>query len=218
MVTTHSMVHGPVVIFIRRRKPSSSSSMKVERKIVERNRRELFKSLHFKLNSLLPNHNPRDVLPRAEKVEDAIRYIKSLEERVKIANEKKESLLRIVRNKSGPHETHGLSLTKTPAIEIHELGSMLEIVLMTSGIDNQFIFKEIIRILHEENIEVLSANSSLAGDAMLHVVHAKTGQFFQFGTSKVSERLKIFVNGHFQDLEGEHNFRLPTFNFPPSVF
>ncbi|MED6200368.1 hypothetical protein PIB30_084333 [Stylosanthes scabra] len=198
----------------QRRKPSSSST-KVERKITERNRRELFKSLHFKLNSLLPNHNPRDPLPRAEKVEDAIRYIKSLEERVKIANEKKESLLGILRNKSS-HETHGISLTKTPTIEIHELGSMLEIVLMTSGFDNQFIFKEIIRILHEENIEVLSANSSLAGDAMLHVEHAETRQFFQFGTSKVSERLKIFVNGHFQDLEGDHNnFQLPTFNFPP---
>ncbi|MED6189202.1 hypothetical protein PIB30_093570 [Stylosanthes scabra] len=187
----------------------ASSSTKVERKIIERNRREQMKNLCFKLSSLLPNFNPKEIFPRVEQIEEAVIYIKTLESRVKIAKEKKESLL----NKGMKKRCHGLGSSsafdddeiqgitlKAPTIEIHELGSMLEIVLMTSGFDNQFIFKEIIRILLEENIEVLSANSSLNGDSMIHVLHAQNHYLFQLGATKViSERLKRFVDGHLQD-------------------
>ncbi|MED6154982.1 hypothetical protein PIB30_001124 [Stylosanthes scabra] len=189
----------------------ASSSTKVERKIIERNRREQMKNLCFKLSSLLPNFNPKETLPRVERIEEAVIYIKTLESRVKIAKEKKESLL----NKGMKKRCHGLGSSsafddeiqgitlKPPTIEIHELGSMLEIVLMTSAFDNQFIFKEIICILLEENIEVLSANSSLNGDSMIHVVHAENHYLFQLGATKVlSERLKMFVDGHLQDILG----------------
>ena len=116
----------------------------------------------------------QETLPREKQIDEAINYIKSLETRVKMAKEKKESLL-MGRKKSlgcssGAFETKGSP--KPPTIEVREVGSSLDVVL-TCAFDNQFIFNEIIRILHEENIEVVSANSSLAGDSMLHVVHAE---------------------------------------------
>ena len=117
----------------------------------------------------------QETIPRAEQIDEAIKYIKSLEAKVKMVKEKKESLLMGRKRSRGcssscAFETQG-SL-KPPTIEVHEMGYSLEVVL-TSGVDSQFIFKEIIRILHEENIEVVSANSSLTGDSMLHVVHAE---------------------------------------------
>ncbi|KAL4293048.1 hypothetical protein HN51_043535 [Arachis hypogaea] len=190
----------------------ASSSTKMERKIIERNRREQMKNLCFKLNSLLPNFNPKQTLPpRVDQIDEAIIYIKTLESRVEIAKEKKESLLNKGMKKR-PHdlagssafddETQGTSL-KPPTIEIHERGSMLEIVLMISGFDNQFIFSEIIRILHEENIEVLSAISSRAGDSMIHVVHAENHLYQLGATKEISERLKRFVDAHcLQDIQG----------------
>jgi len=39
--------------------PSSSNTTKVERRLVEKNRRNQMKILYSKLNSLLPNYNPK---------------------------------------------------------------------------------------------------------------------------------------------------------------
>ncbi|XP_061351837.1 transcription factor bHLH162-like [Gastrolobium bilobum] len=176
-------------------KPPSSST-KVERRVIEKNRRNHMKMLYSKLNSLLPNYNPKEALPLTDQVDEAIKYIKILEGKVKMAQEKKESF-------GGKKRSHDCcsssfattSCPKSPQLEVHEMGSSLELVL-TCGLETQFIFYEIIRILHEENIEVKSANSSLAGYSMLHVVHAEIPQsYLQIGATKVSERLKRFVNG-----------------------
>ncbi|XP_058776877.1 transcription factor bHLH162-like [Vicia villosa] len=177
-------------------KGQPSPSTKVERKIVEKNRRNKMKSLYSKLNSLLPNYNPKEHLPLPDQIDNAINYIKSLKTNLKLAKEKKQSLIRNKRSLSGCSNSSGAKVSiKSPKIEIHENGSSLQ-VMVTCGVDEQFIFYEIIRILHEDHVEVISANSSLAGDSVIHVVHAENPQsLFQFGASKVGERLKRFVNG-----------------------
>ncbi|KAK7263671.1 hypothetical protein RJT34_31265 [Clitoria ternatea] len=180
-----------------------TSSVKVERRLVEKNRRNQMKILYSKLNSLLPNYNPKEPIPLPEQVDEAINYIKSMEAKVKVAQEKKESLQQGIRKRSRDCFTKSAanSAAKSPQLEIHEIGSSLEVVL-TCGLDDQFIFYEIIRMLNEENIDVRSANYSLAGDSVLHVLHAEIPQaFLQFGASKVSERLKRFVNGSCSDVE-----------------
>ncbi|KAK7342324.1 hypothetical protein VNO80_25272 [Phaseolus coccineus] len=187
------------------------SSTKVERRLIEKNRRNQMKILFNKLNSLLPSYNPKEVLSLPDRVDEAINYIKSLEAKVKMAQEKKESLQGIKKRPRGCFSSSRANfaatrLPKSPQLEIQEVGSSLQVVLIT-GIDHQFIFCEIIRMLHEENIEVRSANSSLSGDSVLHVVHAEIPQsFLQLGATKVSERLKRFVNGSNSDVETQHEW------------
>ncbi|KAI5412951.1 hypothetical protein KIW84_057538 [Lathyrus oleraceus] len=131
----------------------------------------------------------QEALPLPDQIDEAINYIKSLETSLKSAKEKKESLMRNKRSRSG------CSSSSRPKIEIHENGSSLQ-VIVTCGVDEQFIFCEIMRILHEDHVEVISVNSSLAGDSVIHVVHAENPRsLFQFGETKVGERLKRFVNG-----------------------
>ncbi|KAK7257428.1 hypothetical protein RIF29_31407 [Crotalaria pallida] len=182
----------------------SSSSTKLERRLIEKNRRNQMKILYSKLNSLLPNSNPKEVLPLPDQVDEAINYIKSLEAKVKMAQEKKERLTgtRKKRSSSTTFEANGSSISaKSPQLEIQEVGSSLQVVL-TCGLDSQFIFHEIIRIMEEESIEVKSASYSLAEDSMHHVLHAEIPQTsLQFGATKVSERLKMFVNGSSSDME-----------------
>ncbi|CAL5200392.1 unnamed protein product [Lathyrus oleraceus] len=162
------------------------------------------KSLFSNLNSLCPNYNPKVALPLPDQIDEAINYIKSLETKLKSAKEKKESLMRNKRLRSGCLNSSGVKGSiKSPKIEIHENGSSLQ-VIVTCGVDEQFIFCEIMRILHEDYGEVISANSSLAGDSVIHVVHAENPQsLFQFGATKVSERLKRFVNGSVEEVQIE---------------
>ncbi|XVE66180.1 hypothetical protein DITRI_Ditri08aG0059600 [Diplodiscus trichospermus] len=151
----------------------SRSSPKVERKIIEKNRRNHMKNLQSRLNSLLPHHNSKEALSQPDQIDEAVNYIKSLETRLKESREKKESLMGRKRSyrctKSAAEMRASL---KTPEISINEKGSAIEVALMT-GQDSQFMFYEIIRIVHEEGAEVLNANFSVVGSIIFHVVHAQ---------------------------------------------
>lgn len=118
---------------------------------------------------------------------------------MKTAKEKKESLILMGRRSrsgcSSSSEANKGSLIKPPKIEIHETGSSLEIIL-THGVDHhdQFIFSEIVRILHEENVEVITANSSLAGDSVVHVVHAEVHTYIHtYASISPSILIKNFI-------------------------
>ncbi|TKY45889.1 hypothetical protein E2542_SST30084 [Spatholobus suberectus] len=97
-----------------------------------------------------------EALSRADQIDEATNYIKNLETMVKTAQERKESLMERKRSRSDSSST-----SKAPKI------------ILMCGFDNQYIFSEIVRILHEENIEVKSVHSSFAGNSMLHFVHAE---------------------------------------------
>lgn len=127
-------------------------------------------------------------MPLPDQIDEAINYIKRLEGKVKMDKEKKERLLMGTSTSSSSSSRNNKrsrggggdfsAAAKPPQFEIHETGSSLEVVLRC-GLESQFIFYEIIRVLHEENVEVRSANSSLAGDSVLHVVHAEV-YIYQF--------------------------------------
>ncbi|XP_030932187.1 transcription factor bHLH162-like [Quercus lobata] len=184
---------------------SQSTSTKIERRVIEKNRRNQMKILYSKLNSLLPNQNSKEALSLPDQIDEAIKYIKSLETKLKKSKEKKESLCVNGRKRSYTCTSFDAkSSLKSPKMEIREMGSALEVVLIT-GLDNQFLFYEIIHILHEEQAEVLTANFSISGDSIFHVVHAeiKSGSLFDFGAAKVTERLKRFIYGSTSDVDLE---------------
>ncbi|RHN75745.1 hypothetical protein MtrunA17_Chr2g0324571 [Medicago truncatula] len=112
-------------------------------------------------------------LPLPDQVDEAINYIKRLETNIKLAKEKKESLMGNKRSRGDCSSSSGAKgIIKLPKIEIHEMGPTLQIIV-TCGVDEHFIFCEIMRILHEENVEVISSNTSLTGHSLLHTVHAQ---------------------------------------------
>ncbi|XP_015950354.1 transcription factor bHLH162-like [Arachis duranensis] len=190
--------------------PSSTNKKKIERRVIEKNRRNHMKMLYSKLNSLLPR--PKEPLPLPDQVNKAINYIKSLEEKVKMAKEKRERSLGIgIRRKRTRGDCSGVDRQKPPQLEVHEIGSCVEIE-MTCGLDTQFIFYEIIRILNEEKIDVKSVNSSLIENFMYHVVRAEIlPSLLQFGVTKVSERLKRFVNEPTSEIELQSDYQLLDF-------
>ncbi|XP_014491688.1 transcription factor bHLH162-like [Vigna radiata var. radiata] len=170
-----------------------SSTRAMERKTIEKNRRIHMKNLYSQLNSLLPNNNnPRgESLSRVDQIDGAINHIKNLETKVKIAEKHRESLRERKRSRSGCS-----SSSETRKVEVHEMGSFLRITLVCDY-EDQFILREIIRMLNEDNIEVKSVHSSLTSAiSSLHVLNAEIQQSYNLGTSVLIERLKIFVNGH----------------------
>ncbi|KAF9670755.1 hypothetical protein SADUNF_Sadunf13G0101700 [Salix dunnii] len=181
---------------------SNISSTKTERKLIEKNRRTQMKTLYSKLNSLLPDQNIKEPLPLPDQIDEAISYIKSLEERLKRAKERKEGLTSSrKRSFACTHDPTPTATPKSPQLKIQELGPALEIVL-TSPPDNHFLFCEIIRILNEEGVEVVSANVQVLEDSIFQVLHAQMKESDNgFGAAKVTERLNMLINGSKSELE-----------------
>ncbi|MBA0620910.1 hypothetical protein Godav_006577 [Gossypium davidsonii] len=169
-------------------KRSRCSSAKVERKIIEKNRRNHMKNLYSMLNSLLPHQNSKEPLSLPDQVDEAVKYIKRLQTKLKESRERKESLMGRTRSYRC---THSNDSTKPAEIRINEKGSAMEVALMT-GPGSQYMFYEMIRIFHEDGAHVLSANFWVVGNTIFHIVHAEIGEF---GVAKIiKEKLNKFVN------------------------
>ncbi|XP_038888628.1 transcription factor bHLH162-like [Benincasa hispida] len=180
---------------------SSSSAAKIERRIIEKNRRNQMKNLCSQLNSLLPNHDSKDIsLPLPDQIDEAIKYIKELEKKVSSAKEKKNQLQG--KNKSSINmDSSSSSSSASPQLNIHQMGKSVEIVL-SSGLDNQYLFCETLRILQEEGTEVINASFSVSGNSVFHTIHAQLGDsMVEFGVTKATERLKRLVYGSNSDVE-----------------
>ncbi|GMJ06408.1 hypothetical protein like AT4G20970 [Hibiscus trionum] len=166
-------------------KRSRCSSTKVERKIVEKNRRNRMKDLYSMLKSLLPHHNSKELLTVPEQIDEAVDYIKRLQTRLKEFRERKESLMGRKRFQNCTGEG--------AEIRINETGSAMEVALTTAPDDCQFMFHKMIRIFHDDGGDVVNANFWVVGNTVFHIVHAEIASP---GAAKtIKEKLNKFVNG-----------------------
>uniref|UniRef100_A0A5B7BY14 BHLH domain-containing protein n=1 Tax=Davidia involucrata TaxID=16924 RepID=A0A5B7BY14_DAVIN len=170
-----------------------TSSSRTDRKTIEKNRRNHMKTLYSKLNSLVPQHKSKEVVSLPDQLYEAANYIKKMQATLEKMKEKKDRLMGIEKP-SASLSSGGVGL-RSPQIEIHEVGSALEVVLIT-GLDCQFMFNETIRMLHEEGAEVVNAGFSVIEDKVFHTIHSKVGESAPVnGAARISERLKKFVDG-----------------------
>ncbi|XP_054800709.1 transcription factor bHLH162-like [Prosopis cineraria] len=173
------------------------ASSRGDRKVIERNRRSQMRALYAKLNSLLPHQSSRESISLPDQLDEATTYIKKLQIRLEKLKEKKLNLVG-TDNKRNAHGSQihngGMILgSKSPKVETHQMGSALEVSVIT-GLDCQFIFNEFIRILHEEEAEVVNASYSVVHDAVFHIIHCQIGEYGN-RAERMSERLKRFVYG-----------------------
>ncbi|KAG5536851.1 hypothetical protein RHGRI_024326 [Rhododendron griersonianum] len=169
---------------------------KLDRKIVERNRRIHMKDLCFKLTSLIPSHHlnsSQDMQSRQHQLDEAGTYIKLLEKRVEELKARRAGLA--MGNHDGMDNDNNTSIRiELPVVELREyLGSSLEVVLIT-GLNKNFAISEAIGVIEDEGAQVVSASFSAVGDKVFHTLHAQV-KVCRVGvdTAKVCQRLKELV-------------------------
>ncbi|QCD84363.1 Achaete-scute transcription factor-related [Vigna unguiculata] len=147
------------------------------------------KDLFSKLNSVLPPQSSREGISRPDQIGEAIDYIKNLQIKLEKMKEKKGNLTDIVRSRNA---TMNMEF-KSPQFKIQQIGSVLEVVLVT-GLDCPFIFNETIRILQEEGSDIVNASYTVLQNAVLHKIHSQVDESGN-AASRISEKLKNCVNG-----------------------
>ncbi|KAL8460449.1 hypothetical protein ACS0TY_032117 [Phlomoides rotata] len=130
-----------------------------------------------------------------DQLEGATNYIKMLQAKLEEMKQKKTWLMQMPANltSSGGSSRTGGRLD-LPNIDIRVMGSALELVLIT-GLNCQFMFNEIIRMLHEGGAEFVNASFSVLDNTIFHTIHSKIGESAQdYGAARISERLRKFVH------------------------
>ncbi|XP_042484608.1 transcription factor bHLH162-like [Macadamia integrifolia] len=155
------------------------SSSRKDRKIVERNRRNHMKTLCSELNSLIPNQNSKKSMLQTDQLDEATNYIKGILEKLERMKEKKEHLAGIEKLQ----------------IDIHEMGSAF-VVNLISGIHNQSMFYELIRVVQEEGAEIINASFSAVNNTFVHTIHSQVGEssLGSEAASRITWRLNTLVH------------------------
>ncbi|KAG5618341.1 hypothetical protein H5410_018165 [Solanum commersonii] len=165
----------------------STSSLKLDRKTREKNRRIHMKYLYSKLFSLIPPHLSKEVLTQQDHVDQAITFIEELKERVEVLKRRKDE---VVAQVTGDDSKKSISTTtctiKTPMVKVRELDSTLEVIILTSGLQKNFTLQEVIKIIEEEGAQVVTANYSTIDDTIYYTIHTQ----YHFNSNILPEMFK----------------------------
>ena len=99
-----------------------------------------------------------------DQIDGATNYIRKLQEDVGRLKERRDTLRGV--------DDGSNSNSRAVQINVNENAGSLEVTLVT-GLEFQFVFNEVIRILHEENAEVLNASYSVVEGTVFHTIHAQ---------------------------------------------
>ncbi|KAK2636465.1 hypothetical protein Ddye_031257 [Dipteronia dyeriana] len=163
---------------------SSNSSSRINRNLLERNRRIQMNTLLSKLFSLVPQRQQFSV---CASVDQATSYIRKLEEKIKKLRERKEVILR------GDHDDHDEKFEPV-VINVKSSESTLEVSII-SGLKKKNLLHQVISVLVEEGAEVVNITYHNTGGRVFHTIYSKP-IYTRIGieTSRVDQRLKELIS------------------------
>ncbi|KAL1560680.1 transcription factor bHLH162-like protein [Salvia divinorum] len=178
---------------------NSDTAPKIERKIIEKNRRTKMKNLYNQLVSLLP-HQPSTVdgaAPLPDQIDEAVEHIKSMTTKLEELKQKRDLLLekkKQINNNSCvtniQNEAANASSSSSPLVEVQDMGPNLDVIL-ANDLQNYTSFRDIIRLVHQHGVEIASASFARDGNSSIQVLHDKVGKPKPgFDASTITRKMK----------------------------
>ncbi|XP_019172370.1 PREDICTED: uncharacterized protein LOC109167721 isoform X1 [Ipomoea nil] len=170
---------------------------KLERKYIEKNRRNHLKSLYTDLFSLLPAHQMQERMALPDQLDETVKYIKCLENQLEKSRQKKEELLQKSRKTPNSSSCRNCipaagEQTEPPEIQVVDTSPGMSVVLI-NGLESISQFYGIIRVLHkQQGLQVTNATFQIHGNSTLQVAHEQVGKS-EMGM--IAERLKVVIKG-----------------------
>ncbi|KAK4723584.1 hypothetical protein R3W88_026363 [Solanum pinnatisectum] len=178
---------------------------KMERKYVEKNRRNYMKNLYNQLHSLLPA-SKETVMVVPDQIDAAVKYIETLKMNLDKNKKHLEELKMGLKRAQSQNQTEPGPTTKSPPqIEFHQMGPNMVVVLITS-LNNIATFNNIIRLCYVEGVEVVSTRFELNGNSTLQISHqtkSNRSSTMEFIGTTLCDKMKDLIYGpsHGNDVE-----------------
>ncbi|XP_049370475.1 uncharacterized protein LOC125835395 [Solanum verrucosum] len=184
----------------------------MEKKYVEKNRRNYMKNLCNQLHSMLPTTHSstsnkdssfkKTTMTVTDQIDAAVNYIENLKMNLEVNNKHLEELkMGLKRAQSLNPTNEPRPSTKSPLqIEFHQMGPNMVMVLITS-LNNIATFNNIIRLCHEEGVEVVSTSFQLNGNSTLQISHETKVEMIninsrmEFKATTLYDKMKELIYG-----------------------
>ncbi|XWS22591.1 hypothetical protein CRYUN_Cryun29cG0049600 [Craigia yunnanensis] len=167
---------------------NGNGASRINRCLIERERRRHMKSLFSKLFALLPPQPIKMSVP--ELVDQATAYVKQLQKKLE---QYKQMKVQLEEKRACATAYTMKSRMIPPVLNIRDLGSNLEVHLIT-GLNMEFALSDFISILQEEGAEIISASCHHAGDRAIYTILSQAiYPRIGIATSSVHERLKSLI-------------------------
>lgn len=103
--------------------------------------------------------------------DQAVSYIKKLQERVERLNQRKEMAL----SSRGLDNIPGrvLSSFRFPVVEVRHFDSTLEVSIISGRMGKGFILHDVLTVLEEEGAEAINASFAIVGDKIFCTIHSQ---------------------------------------------
>lgn len=121
-----------------------------------------------------------------DQVDETVKYIRCLQNELEKSKQKKEELQKKMSSRKRPHS---LIEHNSPFIQVLDISPGIDVVLI-NGLEGVAAFHNIIRILHQNGLEVANATFQQHGNSMLQVVHQQG-----VAGTMLSEKLKQVLYG-----------------------
>jgi len=175
-------------------------------KVVEKQRRNKMKALCSTLISLLPEEYLKTKCTLSDKLLEAIKHIRHLQDKL-IDLEKKRDVLKLsatvkpFSNSSSVYKTLQDSQArpsnvqdKFQIIRVRKFGPGIQVTVNT--VKNQIDFSSLLMVLEETGAEVVSATVSAINDRVFYSIHSKLSDFRHFDTAVLQGRIDQLMNGN----------------------
>lgn len=129
------------------------------------------------MNTLFCLNLLQEPISLPDQLDEATKYIKKLQMNLEKLKDRKNILLEIQRPNVSMNKGKITVGSKSPQIEIQQMGLALAVVL-TTGLDCGFLFNKTIRVLHEEGADIVSASYMVVEDAIFHTIHCQVSYKF----------------------------------------
>ncbi|KAL5727810.1 hypothetical protein ACHQM5_000959 [Ranunculus cassubicifolius] len=152
---------------------SSNSEKKLIHRDVERQRRQEMNSLYSSLRSLLPYEFVKGKRSISDHMNEASKYIKHLEMKNQELREQRDKLKRLTSSNT-QIVTEGLS-TGLDFVTVKRCWLGVEVIVNTSLNDGAMPLSRVLKVLHEEGLNVESCLSTSVNERLIHTLQAEIG-------------------------------------------
>ncbi|GLJ55378.1 hypothetical protein SUGI_1188900 [Cryptomeria japonica] len=168
-------------------------------KVIERQRRMDMKSRYSQLIALLPGKDNRGHISIADRLSEASDYISHLQEKVnELAKKRDEVKMKINEEKLYCYnkEDNEISFSECeafPLVKVTHMGSRVEIT--TNTLKEQMVLSELIFVIEEQGLRILSSASFASDGNIFHTVHCKVLDTQSFKSDLIlKQRLRQLID------------------------
>ncbi|OIV98932.1 hypothetical protein TanjilG_07368 [Lupinus angustifolius] len=151
---------------------SNEHMKKIVHRDIERQRRQEMATLHASLRSLLPLEFIQGKRSISDHMNEAVNYIKYMQENIKELGAKRDELKKLSTSKLENHATnhaHG-------SFTIHENNGIVRIEITSCSIEERFTLSKLLQLLLEEGLEVVNCLSTEVNGRLFHSVQCEVNK------------------------------------------